>query len=436
MSHRLGLRKEDKNEWERRVVLTPEDVRDLLAEGVSIEVESFPRRAFSDEKYQEVGARVVESVRGCDIVLGVKEMPLPFFRENGTYMFFSHTIKGQSYNMPLLAKLKELHCTLLDYELVTDEEGRRLIFFSHHAGLVGMTDSLWMLGRRLEVLGHATPFLRLSPSHAYADLSALKQAVKEVGEEIAAQGLPQEVCPLTVGILGYGRVSSGAQEILELLPHTEIAPNELEEWVQSNEGTRTRLGKVVFKEEHLVQPRQEERSFELEDYYQHPEGYRSIFEPHLRNLSLLVNAIYWEERYPRFADADTLRRLFSEKPAPKLIAVGDITCDIDGSLACTVRETEPGDPAYVYDPHTTLAPSGFRGDGLQVLAVGNLPSELPVEASTSFGHSLRPYLPALAEVNLRASFADADIPGPLRRAVILWRGEFTPHCRYMEKFLK
>lgn len=436
MSHRIGLRREDKNEWERRVVLTPEDVKQLLAENVKIEVESFPRRAFSDESYRAAGAPVVDSVRDCDIVLGVKEMPLEYFRKGGAYMFFSHTIKGQSYNMPLLARLEELGCTLFDYELVTNEKGQRLIFFSHHAGLVGMTDSLWMLGRRLEVLGHRTPFLELEPSHAYRDLSALKAAVSEVGERIAREGLPSPLCPLTVGILGYGRVSLGAQEILDLLPCEEIAPGELAAWTRSNSKTCDRLGKVVFKEEHLVEPIDAGHRFELQDYYQHPEAYGAVFAPHLRNLSLLVNAIYWEERYPRFADRKTLRELFAAGERPKLIAVGDITCDIDGSLACTVRETEPGDPVYVYDPRSGQAPSGFEGEGLQVLAVGNLPSELPLEASTSFGHSLRPYLPALAKVDLQASFEAAQLPGPLRRAVILWRGHFSPHCRYMEKFLK
>lgn len=436
MSHRIGLRKEDKNEWERRVVLTPKDVKQLLAENMKLEVESSPRRAFTDRSYRDAGAPVVDSVRDCDIVLGVKEMPLEYFREGGAYMFFSHTIKGQSYNMPLLRRLKELHCTLLDYELVTDEEGRRLIFFSHHAGLVGMTDSLWMLGRRLEVLGHRTPFLELEPSHAYRDLSALKAAVGEVGERIARSGIPEVLCPLTVGILGYGRVSLGAQEILDLLPCEEIAPENLAAWTRSNSRTSDRLGKVVFKEEHLVEPIGVERKFELQDYYRHPEAYRAVFAPYLQNLSLLVNAIYWEERYPRFADAKALRELFERESTPKLVAVGDITCDIDGSLACTVRETEPGDPVYVYDPRSRQAPAGFRGEGLQVLAVGNLPSELPVEASTSFGHSLRPYLPALAKVDLRASFEDAQLPGPLRRAVILWKGQFSPHCRYMEEFLK
>jgi len=434
MDNCIGLRREDKNEWERRVVLSPTDVKELVDQGIRIKVESFPRRAFGDESYSEAGAEVVDSVRDCELVLGVKEMPLEYFREGGAYMFFSHTIKGQSYNMEMLRRLRDLHCTLIDYELVTDEKGRRLIFFSHHAGLVGMTDSLWTLGRRWQALGVETPLLHLEPAHHYADLSELKSAVKAVGREIETVGFPAQISPVTIGILGYGRVSQGAQEILELIPHRVVSPDELEGYVAAQSGPAHEVVMVVYREEHLVENTREGETFELQDYYDHPEHYRSIFEPHLENLSLLVNAIYWEERYPRFADRDTLQRLFA-RGRPRLVAVGDITCDVDGSLACTVRETEPGDPVYVYDPATGTASSGFVGDGLAVLAVGNLPSELPVEASAHFGRALRPFIPALAASDLSAELETAGLPDPIRRAVILWKGEFSPACRSMAEFL-
>ncbi len=434
MSNCIGLRREDKNEWERRVVLTPDDVKDLIDDGVRIKVESFPRRAFRDELYAAAGAPVVDSVADCELVLGVKEMPLDYFRPGGAYMFFSHTIKGQPYNMEMLRRLRDLGCTLLDYELVTDEEGRRLIFFSHHAGLVGMTDSLWTLGRRLQALGIDTPLLDLEPAHHYPDLGALKEAVRRVGQRIEKEGFPEELGAVTVGILGYGRVSQGAQEILELLPHVVLQPQQLHDYVSSHQHAAKEVAMVVFHEEHLVENTEEGGRFELQDYYDHPEHYRSIFEPHLKDLTLLVNAIYWEPRYPRFADADTLRRLFATG-TPKLVAVGDITCDVDGSLACTVRETEPGDPVYVYDPESGQAPSGFSGPGLAVLAVGNLPCELPVEASAHFAQALHPFIPALAEAELGAEWDEVELPGPIRRAVILWRGTFTPHCHYMAAFL-
>jgi alpha-aminoadipic semialdehyde synthase len=434
MSLRIGLRKEDKNEWERRVVLTPQDAGRLRASGLSIVAESFPRRSYPDRSYVDAGVPVVESVADCDLILGVKEMPKGYFREGGAYMFFSHTIKGQPYNMAMLAELVEKKCTLLDYELVTDDEGRRLIFFSYHAGLVGMTDSLWMLGRRLQALGHESPLLELQPAHAYRDLDALKAAVAQVGERIADEGLPAAMGPWTVGILGYGRVAQGAQEILQLLPHVKVSPEELPRWCAANAGRNRDLGMVVYREEHLVE-RTDGSAFELQDYYQNPGNYRAIFAPHLPYLSLLVNAIYWDKRYPRFADADTLRALFASPQAPKLLAVGDITCDMDGSLACTIKETGPGDPVYLYQPEDRSIRMGFEGSGLEVLAVGNLPCELPVEASAHFSQALSPFLPHLAGADLGAAFEEAGLPGPMERATILWRGQFTPHCAHMAKYL-
>ena len=125
MANRIGLRREDKNEWERRVVLGPEEVKELGSAGVPIVVESFDRRAFPDADYAAAGAEVTDSVRDCEVVLGVKEMPLSAFREGGAYGFFSHTIKGQPHNMAMLKDLVEKNCTLFDYELITDDEGRR-----------------------------------------------------------------------------------------------------------------------------------------------------------------------------------------------------------------------------------------------------------------------------------------------------------------------
>lgn len=435
MDLRIGLRKEDKNEWERRVVLSPHDAGRLRGSGLKIAAESFPRRAFPDRSYLEAGVPVVDTVADCDLVLGVKEMPLGYFRKGGAYMYFSHTIKGQSYNMPMLAELVEKKCTLLDYELVTDDEGRRLIFFSYHAGLVGMTDSLWMLGQRLQEFGYESPLLDLKPAHAYQDLDALKAAVAAVGASIEEHGLPPELGPWTVGVLGYGRVAQGAQEILQLLPHVQVAPSALTQWIQENPGRNHDFAMVVYREEDLVE-RKDGALFELQDYYQHPENYHSIFSPHLGHLSLLVNAIYWDERYPRFADAETLKLLFAKPTPPKLLAVGDITCDVDGSLACTVKETEPGDPVYVYRPEDRSISMGFEGEGLQVLAVGNLPCELPVEASAHFSEALSPFLPDLARMDLKAAFIDSGLPGAMSRATILWNGEFTPHCAHMAEYLK
>ncbi len=436
MVNRIGIRLEDKNEWERRAPIIPSDIAKLASQGLEIQVERFPGRAFDDAAYVESSATLVDNTPDADLLIGVKEMPVRLFKQGGAYIFFSHTIKGQPYNMKMLGDLVEKKCTLIDYELITDEKGRRLVFFGRFAGLAGMIDTLWTLGRRLESLGHKTPFLDIEPTHRYASLDAARESVAAVGARIEKEGLPAEITPLVFGFCGYGNVSQGAQEILDLLPHEDVAPAVLEAFVAENTGLANRLAKVVYKEEHIVEPTDPSKPFELQEYYDHPERYRTTFEPHLKQLSVLVNGIYWEERYPKLADADQLREIFSGDTPPRLLVVGDITCDVDGSLACTMRDTEPGDPVYIYNPETRDASSGFDGPGLAVMAVGNLPTELPREASKVFSEALTPFIPALAEVNFNGSFDEARLPDPIRRAVILWCGEFTPDFQYMQEFLR
>ena len=436
MSSTIGIRLEDKNEWERRVALIPKDVTNLVGNGVDIYVERFARRAFDDARYEASGATLANDVRDCDIVFGIKEMPSGYFRNDGAYMFFSHTIKGQSYNMKMLDELVEKRCTLLDYELVTDDKGRRLIFFGRFAGLAGVIDTLWTLGLRLKALGHETPLLEIKPSHAYEDLEAAKKAVARVGKRIEAEGLPDFMAPTVIGITGYGHVSQGAQEIIELLPHVEVAPGDLASFVEKNSKMTDKVAKVVYREEDLVEHAGSPGDFNLQDYYDNGENYRSIFQPHLELLTVIINGIYWDERYPKLADAEQFKGLFAGDP-PRLLAVGDITCDVDGSLACTVRDTDPGDPSYVYNVGTREALSGFDGSGLAVMAVGNLPCELPREASVMFSHALTPYIPDIALVDFtEPDFEKVVLPEPIKRSVILWRGEFTPDYKYMQDFLR
>jgi hypothetical protein len=436
MANRIGIRLEDKNVWERRAPLTPDAVRQLSSQGVDLAVERFPRRAFPDSDYVDAGATLSDDVRDCEVVLGIKEMPKDYFRPGGAYVFFSHTIKGQPYNMEMLRSLVDRRCTLLDYERVEDEQGRRLIFFGRYAGIAGMIDTFWTLGRRLEALGHETAVRELKPAHEYADLDAAKAAVATVGRRIAAEGLPDFLRPMAVGFTGYGHVSRGAQEVFDLLPHVEVEPDRLGDFIEGGDSPGDRLAKVVYREEHLVDRMDPSGAFDLQHYYDHGDQYRSRFGPHLEWLTVLINGIYWAPQYPKLADADQLRALFGGPERPRLLAVGDITCDVDGSLACTVRDTEPGDPVYVYDPVTRAATSGFEGPGLAVMAVGNLPCELPREASETFSEALAPFIPALALADLEGELEKAGLPDPIRRSVVLWRGDFAPEFSYMSEFLR
>ncbi len=439
MTPRIGIRLEDKNIWEARTPLIPEHVGILReAHAIEIVVQESPIRAFTAEEYVEAGAQVASTLDDCPIVLAIKEIPITALEHGKTYIFFSHTIKGQPANMPMLRHLMELQCQLLDYERIMDEQGRRVVFFGDYAGMAGMIDSLWALGQRLATEGLDTPFGSLRPALAYANLDAAREAVREAGKRIAQQGLPEKVTPLVCGFAGYGNVSRGAQQILDLLPVIEIRAEDLP---QLKEKDPHHVYKVVFKEADMVEPLDPQASFALQDYYEHPERYRSRFESYLPYLTLLINGIFWTPRYPRLVSKAGLRALFEQHEAPRLRVIGDISCDTEGAIECTVHATNPGSPVYVYDPMTCEPQQpgsdaqACSGRGIVILAVDNLPCELPRESSAHFSQTLLPYVPAIANTDFSVAFEDVDLPPILKDAIILWHGQLTPAYRYLEEFL-
>jgi saccharopine dehydrogenase (NAD+, L-lysine forming) len=435
MKNLIGIRHEDKYLLERRTPLTPKHVAWLIRDKkLNFVVQRSPKRIFTEKEYLDAGAHVEDNLGGCSVILGVKEIPLSFFEPEKTYVFFSHVIKGQSYNMPMLRKMMEFKCNLIDYERIVDEQNRRLIFFGKFAGLAGMINSLWSLGQRLKYYGFETPFLKIQQACKYDSLAEAKKVISDVGQEIAENGLPKELCPLTIGFTGYGNVSIGAQEIANLLPVKEISPKKLLTLRDREHLPNNLIYKIVFKEEDLSEPIVPTREFELHDYYAHPENYRSQFEQYIPHLSVLMNCMYWDTRYPRIVTKDYLEKLYAAG-TPKLTVIGDITCDPDGSIECTHKGTEIEDPVFVYNPFTRKPVSGFEGDGILVMAVDILPSELPRDSSIAFADALMPFIESLALADFSEPYDKAGLPGPLKKALILHKGELTPDYKYIEKYL-
>jgi len=433
----IGIRREDKNRWERRVPLTPEDVGHLIAtRGLTFHVQPSPIRVFPDAQYAALGAEIREDLSACELILGVKEVPIPLVLPRRVYMFFSHVIKGQAHNMPMLRRLLDAGCSLLDHELVVDASGRRLLFFGRFAGLAGMIDTLYALGQRLACEGIPSPFATLRSAHEYPSLAEAQQAVQAAGEAIRTRGLDPRLAPLVVGFSGYGHVSTGAQEVLDLLPHRTITPAELPALRARTDLSRNLVYKVVFKEEDMVEPRQPGQRFELTDYYDHPERYVGVFERYTPHLTVLVNGIFWTEKYPRLITREFIARLFAEQPTPHLRVVGDISCDIDGSIEFTVKSTDPDNPAFVYEPATGTVRDGFAGRGPVVVAVDNLPCELPQEASRYFSGQMRDMVGEFACADLSLPAEKVTLPDPLRRSIIAWRGKLLPRFEYIRAFLE
>ena len=436
MTALIGIRREDKSEWERRVPVTPEDAAELQKHGIQVMVQTSAIRAFTDEEFVQVGVTVQEDLSPCPIILGIKEMPNHFFEPDKSYIFFAHVIKGQPYNMPMLQQMLDLDCTLIDYERVVNEKGHRLIFFGWHAGVAGMIDTLWTLGQRLDWEGIPNPFTDLRQTRTYHDLAEAKEALGRVRARIETEGLPKTLTPLILGVAGYGNVSRGAQEILDLLPVHEIEPEEVAGIAASTDYSRHHIYKTVFKEWHIVEPASPDGAFELQDYYAHPEKYRGVFEQYIPHLTVLVNAIFWTNRYPRLVTKTYLKALFEGEAKPRLRVIGDISCDVEGAIECTVKCTEPGDPIYVYNPLTGAVADGHEGPGVVVLAVEILPSELPREASIYFSGVLQPFIQAIAQCDFSVPFEECTLPPEIKRAVIAYQGQLTPDYQYIQEFLE
>ncbi len=434
MAGSIAVRRETKSPWEKRSPVTPDLARKLVTQSnLEILVQPSARRVFHDKEYVRAGATMSENLSETPVVVGVKEVPPELLTPGTTYVFFSHVIKGQPYNMPMLQKMLDLGCTLIDYEKICDESGRRLIFFGRFAGLAGMIDTLWALGRRLETEGFTTPLAEIEPAHTYDSLHEAKLAIRAVGERIASDGLPTELLPMTFGIAGYGNVASGVREILAELPTRDIDPADLESTL--TDPSPRCIYQTTFREEHLVEPRSSGGAFDLQDYYDHPEGYLPSFEQYLPYLTVLMNCTYWDERYPRLVTKEQLRTLFATGSEPRLKVIGDLGCDVEGAIECTLKCTEPSDPVYVYQPQTGTIESGVEGNGPVVLAVDILPTELPREASEEFSEALAHFLPALARADFNVPFSDLDLPPELLGAVIVHRGKLTPDFVHLEAHL-
>jgi len=431
--NRIGLRKEEKA-FETRVPVVPDHVRLLHDKhGIEFLLEPSKQRAFTEDEYRAAEAEVLP-LKGSNVsvVLGIKEMPIDFFEENIVYIFFSHTIKGQDYNMPMLKRIMDVGATLIDYERVIDDKGRRLIFFGDWAGMAGISDTFRLLGDRLETQGvKPNPFADMKPTFELGGLSELIEEFTALGIRIKEQGLPKELTPFVIGFAGYGNVSKGAQEIFDILPHKVIDPEELNHIPPTSD----LLYKCVFKEEHMVEPRNPSEQFDLQDYYKNGAAkYIGIFHKHVPYLTVLMNCIYWTEKYPRLVTKEFIKNHWKQE-SRRLQIVGDISCDVEGAIEFTLDCTKPNKPAFTYIIDEDRAELGVVGEGPVVMAVDNLPSELPRESSTSFSETLLDFIPGLANADFTVQFSELELRKELKDAVIVYQGNLTESYQYLKQYI-
>lgn len=425
----VGIRLEDKSRWERRVPIVPAEIARLRSEhGLRFRVQPSPIRIYDDEAFRQAGAEVEADLAPAPVIFSVKEVPIAKLAAGKTYAFFAHVIKGQPHNMPLLQRILDLGITLIDYEKIVDAKGRRLVKFGYEAGQAGMIDTFWALGERLAREGVASPFQAIRQAYRYADLAEVRADFAELAAALRAGGAATSEGPLVVGFTGRGSVSRGAQNIFDLLPHEVIAPEQLPEVM--TRGERDRLFKVVFDKAHLAQPLEAGRAFDEAEYASHPERYTGRLPEYLPYLTVLVNGIFWTARFPRFVPRATVDELWRSGER-RLRVIGDISCDIDGAVELTYKSTQPDQPTYIYDPVTQRFQDGLDGPGVAILAVDNLPCELPRDASDQFSASLARFLPAIARADYQVPFADLALPPEVLAAVIAHRGQLAPDFEYL-----
>jgi len=358
MSLTIGIIREGKTPPDSRVALSPKNCRQLLNKypDLKLKVQSSPHRCFSDEEFREQGISVADNVEDCDVLIGVKEVPPEQLIPGKTYLFFSHTIKKQPHNRKLLQEMLRKKIRMIDYECLTDENGIRVIAFGRWAGIIGAHNGLYAWGKK-------TGRLNLKRVIEYRDFAALKDDYRQI-----------KIPPLRILITGDGRVAGGAAEVMQLLGIKRMSPDEFLKSAIQSEPVYAQLAPKDIYEHKAGKP------FDLQEFFKKPDEFRCDFRKWYAAADLMMNAIYWDPRAPRYFTAEEMR-----SPDFKIKVIADISCDINGSVPATLRATSIAEPVMGYDPVTQQETRPYQPHTIDIMAIDNLPNELPRDASESFG---------------------------------------------------
>lgn len=365
----IGIIKEGKVPPDFRVALTPKQCKaiELLYPEVKIQVQRSPIRTFTDEEYAAEGIMLVDSMEQCDIIIGVKEVNVTDLIPKKTFLFFSHTIKKQSYNQKLLRAILDKNIRLIDYEVIKDKNNKRLIGFGRYAGIVGTYNGFLTWGLKNDSY-------TLKPANQCANRVEVESELKKVV-------LPANFkCILT----GFGRVGHGAREIMDLLPIKEVTPDE----ILANEFNEPVFAHLELEDYYAPI---DGSQFDKKEFYSNPEKYKSILSRFVPKVDMYIPCHFWSNKSPII-----LSQVDLQHADRKLSVVADISCDIEGPIASTIRSSKISDPVFGYDPLSGNEVNYKNTGAIAVMAVDNLPCELPKDASEDFGNELIKYvLPAL-----------------------------------------
>lgn len=428
----VGILREGK-QYERRAPITPKDVEWLIKRGIQVEVESSPYRIYSDEEYRRCGASVLPRLRRAVLLVGIKHPALNEVYDEKIYMIFSHTMKGQKENLPFLKACLKKRITLIDYEKITDKDNKRLVYFGRFAGICGMVDTLHYMAKKIRWQGIKNPFEWIRPAYEYGSVEYLKEDLFEVNKRICNRGLPDRITPFVIGITGHGNVSRGVQEILDVFEPIEIHPRNMLKFIRQKRKDRRRIYKIVFLREEKLRSK-DGKAFYFEEYLNAPDRFESNLDVYLPYLNVLVHTSYWDSRFPRMVTKRMVHSLSKRRPF-RLEFIGDISCDVNGSIELTYKTTTPDNPTYTYNYRTHKYSDGYHSDGITILAVDNLPSEIPKDASEEFSSLIRDYVYQISAHGILDVTNHIALPVEIRQAVVTQAGRITPRYNYLKEYL-
>lgn len=396
----IGIIREGKVPQDNRVPFSPKQCRAIEEKNPNMKfiIQPSPIRCFSDDEYAAQGLTLNEDLSPCSILFGVKEPIIETLIPNKTYLFFSHTKKAQAHNKKLMKAFIEKKITMIDYECLTHDDGHRIVGFGYWAGVVGAHNGLLTYGKKFKQFD-------LEPVYQMKNFQELKESYESFF-------LP----PIKIAVTGTGRVSTGVLDILQYLDVTEVS---IDDYLSK------RFTYPVFV--HLkgsdLYARKDDSTYKREDFHTNPAEYTCLFLQFTKMTDILMNGIYWDHRAPRLFELDDMQRHDFNLPV-----ISDITCDINGSVPCNVESSTIADPVYGFDKKELQKVAPFQNtfDVVDVMAVDNLPNELPRDASKYFGGFLETYvLPDLLQ-NKQS--------GLIERATICSNGQLTPLYEYLSDY--
>jgi alpha-aminoadipic semialdehyde synthase len=424
----VGILRETKM-FEHRTPLVPNDVKRLIKRGIRVEVESSTNRIFNDTEYKQAGARVVEKSVEATLMVGIKEPRVHDLHSHKIYMVFSHTAKGQPHNMPLLNACLRKQITMIDYEKIVDAYGNRLVYFGRFAGICGTVDSLHNLGRKLKWKGIDNPFSMIRPAYEYESLAEMKDRLADVNQQIRQRGMAKEITPFIIGITGHGNVSRGVQEIIDMFKPMEVHPGNMAEFMELKKRQCNRIYKIVFLREEKFRSKSG-RKFYFEEYLKSPKKFESNMDAFLPFINMLIHTSYWDSKFPRLVTEKMIKHL-AAKGAMRIEFIGDLSCDIRGSIELTHKTTSPDNPVFTYNPVTGIIKDGYKSEGITVLAIDNLPAEMPRDSSEDFSGLIRDYVYQIAAHGINDITRHMAIPSEIRNAVVTQKGRLTKNSSYL-----